>query len=190
MIMSDQDPNQNAKLNCDTCLNGLTATRSSPCEDCGIEGPYYKMNSLLYVQIIGTPKAQPRPRAFSRGGMARMYNPTTAEGWKHQIASQVKHLIPPEPYECPVRVHMEFRFERPNNHYTSSGQLTKSTKRNKMFHAQKPDFDNLEKAVSDCLTELGFWKDDTQVVEWSGSKSWVSTMPGMFLKIDKLGDEK
>jgi len=43
--------------------------------------------------------------------------------------------------------------------------------------------------VSDCLTELGFWKDDTQVVEWSGSKSWVSTMPGMFLKIDKLGDD-
>jgi Holliday junction resolvase RusA-like endonuclease len=84
---------------------------------------------------------------------------------------------------------MEFRFERPNNHYTSSGQLTKSTKLNKMFHTQKPDFDNLEKAVSDCLTELGFWKDDTQVVEWSGSKSWVSTMPGMFLKIDKLGDD-
>lgn len=148
------------------------------------------MSSLLYAQIIGTPKAQPRARAFTRGGMARIYNPATAEGWKYEIAYQIKNALPEEPYECPVKVHMEFRFERPSNHYTSKGELTKSAKRDKMFHTQKPDFDNLEKAVSDCLTELGFWRDDTQVVEWSGSKQWVSTMPGMFLKIDKVeGDE-
>lgn len=148
------------------------------------------MNSLLYVQIVGTPKAQPRPRAFSRGGMARIYNPTTAEGWKYELANQIKHCIPPEPFECPVKVQMEFRFQRPSTHYTSKGELTKAAKRDKIYHTQKPDFDNLEKAVSDCLTELGFWRDDTQVVEWSGSKQWVSTMPGMFLKIDKLeGDE-
>lgn len=141
--------------------------------------------SLLYVQIVGEPKGQPRARAFSRGGHVRMYDPGTAESWKSAIAAHVRDRLPEKPHKGPLKVRMEFRFLRPKNHYTSKGELTKSAKLNKLFHTQKPDFDNLEKAVSDCLTELGFWQDDTQVVKWSGSKNWVSTMPGMFLKIDK-----
>jgi crossover junction endodeoxyribonuclease RusA len=147
------------------------------------------MNSLLCVQIVGDPKGQPRARAFSRGGRARMYDPGTAEAWKSAIAAHVRNCLPEIPHQCPLKVHMEFRFLRPKNHYSSKGELTKSARESKLHHTQKPDFDNLEKAVSDCLTELGFWRDDTQVVEWSGLKKWVSRMPGMFLKIDNAGGQ-
>lgn len=144
------------------------------------------MNELLNVEIIGNPKGQPRARSFAFNGKARLFDPGTAEGWKSQIAQAVQNRIPSEPYTEPVMVTMLFKFERPKSHYTSKGALTKSASKTKMFHTSKPDFDNLEKAVSDCLTELGFWKDDTQVVKWTGMKTWTHNKPGLHLIIERI----
>lgn len=144
------------------------------------------MNQLLNVFITGNPKGQPRPRAFSLNGKARMYDPSTAEGWKALVANAVQTSIPERPYECPVEVKMIFHFERPKSHYTSKGELTKAAKNEKFYHTSKPDFDNLEKAVSDCLKEIRFWKDDTQVIKWSGAKVWTKENPGLLLIINSI----
>lgn len=144
------------------------------------------MNELLNIEIRGTPKGQPRPRAFAFKGKARMFDPGTAEGWKSQIAKAVQDYLPDQPHEAPMIVSMSFYFKRPKSHYTSKGSLTKSAREFKQFHTCKPDFDNLEKAVSDCLTELGFWKDDTQVVKWTGMKIWTNDRPGLHLIIKQI----
>lgn len=144
------------------------------------------MSELLNIEIRGTPKGQPRPRAFAFNGKARIFDPGTAEGWKSQIAQAINNHLPDQPITDPVMVTMLFKFERPKSHYTSKGALTKSAKEFKQFHTCKPDFDNLEKAVSDCLTELGFWKDDTQVVQWSGMKTWTNDRPGLHLIIKRI----
>ncbi len=39
------------------------------------------------AQVIGEPKGQPRGRAVSIAGHARVYDPKTAEGWKSLIAA-------------------------------------------------------------------------------------------------------
>lgn len=132
------------------------------------------MRKILDVIIYGTPKGQPRPRAFAVNGKARMFNPGTAEHWKSQIAAKVTDYLPETPYEGPMTVSMAFYFQRPKSHYTSKGKLTKMAAHEKFYHTSKPDFDNLEKAVSDCLTEIKFWRDDSQVINWTGYKFWTS----------------
>ena len=49
----------------------------------------------------------------------------------------------------------------------------------------KPDTDNLQKALLDSMTKLGFWKDDAQVCSQIVEKFW-SDVPGVFVYITQL----
>ena len=60
-----------------------------------------------------------------------------------------------------------------NTHYDGEYRIT------------KPDTDNLQKMLKDCMTELGFWYDDAQVCEEHIGKYW-STTPGIWISINKL----
>lgn len=115
--------------------------------------------------VAGAPKGQPRPKAFSRGGMARVYDPGTAEGWKGLIAQAAKPVLPSSPLDMPIRVDLTFYFPRPKSHYRTGKRKTERRADAPTFHCGKPDRDNLDKAVLDCMTTLRFWRDDSQVCD-------------------------
>lgn len=51
----------------------------------------------------------------------------------------------------------------------------------------KPDTDNLNKLLKDCMTQLGFWNDDAQVCREIIEKYWVKTSPsGIWVRIRQL----
>jgi Holliday junction resolvase RusA-like endonuclease len=122
-----------------------------------------QMNINFYVE--GIPKGQPRPKAFSRGGHAAVYDPGTAESWKSLVAVAAKPFQPQIPFNGPLTLCLDFTFPRPKCHYRSgkNSHLLKEGCPN--FHTSKPDSDNLAKAVMDAMTQLSFWMDDSQV--WS-----------------------
>ena len=122
--------------------------------------------------VAGTPKPQPRPRAFAFQGHARVYDAHTAEGWKSSIADAARPHCPSEATRGPVTVNMEFRFARPKHHFgmgRNEGVLKSSAPEQ---HLGRPDLDNLAKAVLDAMTELGFWRDDSQVVRMMVTKRY------------------
>lgn len=53
------------------------------------------------------------------------------------------------------------------------------------YRVTKPDTDNLNKALKDCMTKLGFWADDAQVCEEHIGKYW-SAQPGIWVEIRRL----
>lgn len=55
--------------------------------------------------------------------------------------------------------------------------------KNGEYKDTKPDLDNSTKLVQDCLTRLGFWKDDRYVVSLIAEKFWAD-MPGIFIRIE------
>lgn len=117
----------------------------------------------------GVPKPQPRPRAFARkmGNkfVARVYEAGTAEAWKSDIAIAARRAYPERnPIVGPIYVSLAFTMPRPRGHYRTGKRSAEPRDDAPRWHFQKPDCDNLAKAVMDALTQLGgFWQDDSQV---------------------------
>lgn len=52
----------------------------------------------------------------------------------------------------------------------------------------RPDTDNLNKMLKDCMTALGFWRDDAQVAQEIIEKFWAD-VPGIYIRITQLEGE-
>ena len=123
------------------------------------------LNRIIFF-VDGEPKGQPRPKAFSRGGIASVYDPGTAENWKSQIAAAAKTAgLAGMMLEGPIQFLGKCFFARPKSHYRSGKMAHLLRPDAPFYHIKKPDFDNLGKAVCDCLTHIGAWKDDSQVAD-------------------------
>ena len=132
----------------------------------------------------GTPKGQPRPRAFSRGGRAAVYDPGTAEGWKGQVALAWRDTGHQKMADAPAyKVLLRFRFPRPKSHFNSKEELKPTAP---VWFTGKPDSDNLGKAILDALTTLGIWKDDALVVELCVSKKYAEQNSGCMIHIETI----
>ncbi len=57
--------------------------------------------------------------------------------------------------------------------------------RNGQYKHTKPDTDNLQKLLKDCMTELGFWKDDALVASELVQKFW-GEKTGIYINIEEL----
>ena len=53
----------------------------------------------------------------------------------------------------------------------------------------KPDLDNANKLLQDVMQELGFFKDDKNIVQLNLSKIWTLN-PAVMIEIKKVGEEE
>lgn len=64
---------------------------------------------------------------------------------------------------------------------------TDDTNLNGTFRITKPDTDNLNKLLKDCMTTAAFWEDDAQVCREIIEKFWVKTSPsGIYVRVKPL----
>lgn len=113
--------------------------------------------------VQGTPKGQPRVKAFKRGAHAGVYDPGTANEWKNQIYIHGQSHVPPMPLAGPLRVDLIFYFPRPKSHYRTGKNAHLLREDAPEFHTSTPDADNLFKSTADQMTQMRFWIDDAQV---------------------------
>lgn len=119
---------------------------------------------MIKLEVLGIPKAQPRPRAASRGGHAVVYNPKTANEWKQSIRLSAVGKIPEEPIIKPVSVEILYYMPRPKR------LMRKNDPAGTIPHTKKPDIDNLNKAVFDTLVDVGILKDDNIIFRIKAEK--------------------
>lgn len=116
--------------------------------------------------IPGKPYAKKRPR-FSRK-IGRAFNPRENEVAETSIgAIAATHF--PRPFTGPVALEIIATFAIPE----SWPKAKKAALAHKP-HTQKPDCDNIAKAVCDGLNRIA-WADDSQVSGLSVSKFWGGT---------------
>ena len=53
------------------------------------------------------------------------------------------------------------------------------------YRITKPDTDNLQKMLKDCMTMAGFWTDDALVASEIVEKFWAE-IPGIYIRIEEL----
>lgn len=82
-----------------------------------------------------------------------------------------KHT-PEAPYTGAVRLTVKWLFPK-GSHADGEWKTT------------RPDTDNLQKLLKDCMTKCGYWKDDALVCSEITEKFWAE-FPGIYIRIEAL----
>ena len=121
---------------------------------------------MISFTVPGDPIAQPRHKVSTRGGFAKAYIPKDhpIHAYKEAVRLAAKIAMAGlTPVEGPVSLRVCFCIARPKSH--------SKARRADHNHTQKPDLDNLCKALLDALNGI-CWADDSQVCQIRASKAW------------------
>tara|TARA_Y100000310_G_C20578864_1_gene761938 strand:+ start:285 stop:827 length:543 start_codon:yes stop_codon:yes gene_type:complete len=112
----------------------------------------------VVFEIPLAPKGKQSARVTARG----TYLPSGTAQWQARLALMAREHMPPEVLEGPVRVDLVCIMPRPKRLRRKSDPEGLV-----LWCCQKPDGDNVAKAVQDALGAKGsgFWRDDKQVVD-------------------------
>lgn len=107
-----------------------------------------------------------------RNGKPVFYNPPKVAEAKGKLKSHLIQYKPTMPFVDGVRLTVKWLFPR-GNHFDGEYRIT------------KPDTDNLQKLLKDCMTECGYWEDDALVCSEICEKFWAQ-YPGIYIKIEEI----
>lgn len=105
-------------------------------------------------------------------GKPVLYDPPELKAAKQKLTGYLVKHKPRERYECGVRLIVRWCFPR-GGYQDGEYRIT------------KPDTDNLQKLLKDCMTICGFWKDDALVASELCEKFWAE-IPGIYIRIEEL----
>lgn len=107
-----------------------------------------------------------------RQGKPVVYEPEDLKAARQKLRAYLGRHRPEMPMEGGVRLLVKWCFPR-GRHRDGEYRIT------------KPDTDNLQKLLKDCMTAEGFWQDDAQVASEICEKFWAE-MPGIYIRVEAL----
>ena len=106
-------------------------------------------------------------------GRPMFYDTPRLKAARSTFESLLRQHKPEAPLEGPVALTVDWHFS------------TKSH-RDGTYRVTRPDTDNLQKLLKDCMTAAGFWKDDAQVCSETVSKMWTRGQPGIAISAERI----
>ena len=105
-------------------------------------------------------------------GKPKFYEPQELKAARSKLEAHLVQHKPDQKYTGPVELVSTWCFPRENH---KDGE----------YRISKPDTDNLQKLLKDCMTAAGFWKDDALVCREIVEKFWAE-IPGIYIRIEEL----
>lgn len=105
-------------------------------------------------------------------GKPVFYEPQELKEARRKLKAHLSSHVPEQRYDCGVRLVTKWCFPRGRHH---DGE----------YRITRPDTDNLQKLLKDCMTDVGFWKDDALVASEIIEKFWAK-IPGIYIQVIKL----
>jgi Holliday junction resolvase RusA-like endonuclease len=133
------------------------------------------MPSHWMITIPLEPTGQMRPRSSVRAGHAFVHKDKKQASRERAIMACVAQSMPVTRFEGPllmgVRAYLPLPKSKPK-------KWLEQARMGLIRPTVKPDLDNLIKQIKDCLTQMGVWEDDKNVVEYlPGTGKWYSANP-------------
>ena len=100
------------------------------------------------------------------------YEPARLAAARQKLVAHLAGHVPLVGFTGPVRLVVKWLFPR-------------GERRDGEWKVTKPDTDNLQKLLKDCMTAVGFWKDDAQVCSETVEKFWAER-PGIWIYLEEL----
>jgi Holliday junction resolvase RusA-like endonuclease len=110
--------------------------------------------------VYGQPVAQGRPKASTRGGFVKMYDPEKSRNYKEFVYSEAVKVKPAVPAEGEIMAEITAYFEIPKS---KSNKFREQALDGNINPTKKPDADNIAKIILDSCNGI-LYKDDSQVV--------------------------
>lgn len=105
-------------------------------------------------------------------GKPKFYEPDDLKAARSKLMAHLGRHRPKEPITVGVRLVAKWLFPR-GRHKDGAYRIT------------KPDTDNLQKLLKDCMTAVGFWRDDALVCSELCEKFWAE-IPGIWIHIEEV----
>lgn len=109
-------------------------------------------------------------------GKPLFYDPAPVKDAKNLLIAHLYPHKPEKPFKGAVSLSTVWLFPKGTAHKNGEWRIT------------KPDTDNLQKLLKDCMTRCGFWADDAQVVRESVEKRWADEPSGIYIEVSPLED--
>lgn len=106
-------------------------------------------------------------------GRPRFYEPDELKAARQKLTAYLGQHVPEEPYQGGIQLIVKWCFQTKGRHKDGEYRIT------------KPDTDNLQKLLKDCMTSVGFWSDDVQVASEIVEKFWAE-IPGIYIRVTEL----
>ena len=130
------------------------------------------MTEFFMPMIPPTVTAQEKKITYKKKKVI-IYDPAEVTAAREKLLAHLALHIPETRYNGAVRLCTKWLFPVKGEHKNSEYKTT------------RPDTDNLQKMLKDCMTKLGFWKDDALVCSEIIEKFYSDT-PGIYIRIDEL----
>lgn len=130
------------------------------------------MTEFFMPMIPPTVTAQEH-KVTVRNGKPIFYDPPEVKAAKEKLVANLCKHRPDGPYREGVRLTVKWLFPRGRH-------------RDGEYRTTKPDTDNLQKLLKDCMTLCGFWVDDALVASEICEKFWADKA-GIYVRIEELG---
>ncbi len=108
------------------------------------------------------------------GNKPIFYDPPKVREARQALCGHLSKHKPPSPMTGAVSLCVMWLFPKGKSH------------KNGEWRTSRPDTDNLEKLLKDCMTAVGFWKDDAQVAREAVEKRWSDEPCGIYIEVEEM----
>lgn len=110
-------------------------------------------------------------------GKPIVYEPDELKAARSKLIGHLGHRMPDLRYRGALRVVAKWCYPIPES--------CKDKYHDGQYKTTKPDVDNIQKLLLDCMTTVKFWKDDAIISSMLVEKFWAR-IPGIYIAIQEL----
>lgn len=131
------------------------------------------MKTEFFMPMIPPTITQQEHQVKVINGKPFFYDPQELKNARAKLEAHLACFVPEKKYDTAVMLVVKWLFPKGKQH------------KNGEYRTTRPDTDNLQKLLKDCMTHLGFWKDDCLVVSEHVEKFWAN-IPGIYILIQEV----
>lgn len=131
------------------------------------------MTTEFFMLMLPPTTTHQQKQVTIKNGKPVFYEPDELKAARSKLMAYLGQHVPKNKYTGPVRLITKWCFPITGKHTDGEYKYT------------KPDTDNLQKLLKDCMTDCGYWKDDALVVSEITEKFWAN-VPGIYIKIEAI----
>ena len=130
------------------------------------------MELQFFLPMIPPTCTHQEKQVSAVNGKPVFYDPPQIKAARSKLTAHLARHAPEAPLTGGVRLMVKWLFPRGKH---KDGE----------YRTSKPDTDNLQKLLKDCMTEVGFWKDDAQVCSEIIEKFWAE-ISGIWIRVEDV----